>query len=235
LLVALTVAAIFPYIPGSKSPGFEGVSVFVGILGSLASASAASNLVAGIVVTYLRPFRIGDRVKINDTVGDVISRTDLMTTVRTIKNVDICIPNSLLLQAHILNYSAQAREKGLILHTAVTIGYDAPWRQVHDLLIAAANDTPGINSEPPPFVLQTSLDDFYVTYEINAYTSLPNNQSPIYSALHANIQDKFNEAGVEIMSPHYNSLRDGNTIAIPETYRPAGYTVPTFRINESSS
>jgi len=233
LLIALTVAAIFPYIPGSKSAGFEGVSVFVGILGSLASASAASNLVAGIVVTYLRPFRIGDRIKINDTVGDVVSRSDLMTTVRTIKNVDVCIPNSLLLQAHILNYSNMAKDPGLILHTTVSIGYDAPWRQIHDLLLSAARDTEGINAEPSPFVLQKSLDDFYITYEINVYTSLPNSQSATYSSLHQNIQDKFNEAGVEIMSPHYKSLRDGNTIAIPEQYRPEGYTPSGFKLDDS--
>lgn len=232
LLIALTVAAVFPYIPGSKSAGFEGVSVFVGILGSLASASAASNLVAGIVVTYLRPFRIGDRIKVNETIGDVVSRSDLMTTIRTIKNVNICIPNSLLLQAHILNYSVMAKDPGLILHTSVTIGYDAPWRQVHELLLAAARDTEGLNPEPPPFVLQKSLDDFYVTYEINGYTSLPNGQSATYSNLHKNIQDKFNEAGLEIMSPHYKSLRDGNVIAIPEQYRPADYTAPSFRVDD---
>jgi len=156
-----------------------------------------------------------------------------MTTVRTIKNVDVCIPNSLLLQAHILNYSNMAKDPGLILHTTVSIGYDAPWRQIHDLLLSAARDTEGINAEPSPFVLQKSLDDFYITYEINVYTSLPNSQSATYSSLHQNIQDKFNEAGVEIMSPHYKSLRDGNTIAIPEQYRPEGYTPSGFKLDDS--
>jgi small-conductance mechanosensitive channel len=182
-----------------------------------------------MVIIYMRPFQEGDRVKIADTVGDVVSRTLLVTRVRTIKNVDITIPNAMVLSSHIVNFSSSARRHGLILHTSVTIGYDAPWRQVHDLLIEAARRTESIELEPPPFVLQTALDDFYVRYEINAYTQAPNRMAGTYSELRTHIQDLFNEAGVEIMSPHYSAARDGGRMAIPDDYLPPGYEPPPFR------
>ncbi|MDH5275865.1 MAG: mechanosensitive ion channel family protein, partial [Gammaproteobacteria bacterium] len=227
---ALTAVVIFPYLPGSGSPAFQGVSIFLGVLFSLGSTSAIANVVAGLVLTYMRPFRNGDRVKIADTVGDVLERDLLVVRVRTIKNVDVTIPNSMVLSNHIINFSACARDPGLILHSSVTIGYDAPWRQVHDLLTAAASRTPGIEKEPAPFVLQTALDDFYVRYELNATTSTPNRMAEIYSELHANIQDAFNEAGVEIMSPHYVAARDGSQSTIPADHLPASYIAPPFRI-----
>jgi small-conductance mechanosensitive channel len=182
----------------------------------------------------MRAFRIGDRVRISDTVGDVIEKTLLVTRVRTIKNEDITIPNSMILNSHIVNYSAVIDQSGLILHTGVTIGYDAPWRKVHELLIHAALNTKYILKEPAPFVLQTSLNDFYVSYEINAYTDMPSKMAVIYSELHQNIQDSFNAGGVEIMSPHYSSLRDGNTTTIPEENLPKTYTPPAFRISQVS-
>jgi small-conductance mechanosensitive channel len=219
LIIAFAAVIIFPYLPGSDSDAFKGISVFLGILFSLGSAGAISNIMAGLVLTYMRPFRIGDRVKIGDTMGDVIEKTLLITRVRTTKNVDITIPNAQVLSSHILNYSTMAREEGLILHTTVTIGYDAPWRTVHQLLIDAALATEGIRREPPPFVLQKSLDDFYVSYELNAYTSEAESMARTYSVLHQNIQDKFNEAGIEIMSPHYRAERDGNESTIPRPYR----------------
>lgn len=231
LVLALAVVAAFPYIPGSRSPAFQGISVFLGLLLSLGSSSAMSNIIAGVVLTYMRPFRIGDRVKIADTMGDVVEKSLLVTRIRTIKNEDITIPNAMALGAHIVNYSEQAHNAGLILHTAVTIGYDAPWRQVHQLLLDAARATEALLEDPAPFVLQTALNDFYVTYELNAYTRQPNRMIVIYSELHQNIQDKFNEAGVEIMSPHYASLRDGNPIAIPTDYVPSDYQPPAFRVS----
>jgi len=221
---------VWPYLPGSGSPAFQGVGVMVGLLISLGSASAVSNLIGGIVLTYMRSFKVGDRVRIADTVGDVVERSLLATRVRTIKNVDITIPNAMVLSNHIINYSSIATETGVILHTTVTIGYDAPWRQVHELLTAAALATDGILEEPPPFVLQTSLDDFYVSYEINAYTDTPGRMAVIYSQLHQNIQDRFNEGGVEIMSPHYRAQRDGNTTTIPASYLPGDYRAPAFRV-----
>jgi small-conductance mechanosensitive channel len=231
LILAFAVVVAFPYLPGSDSPAFKGVSVFLGILFSLGSTSAISNIVAGVVLTYMRAFTLGDRVKIADTVGDVVEKTLLATRVRTIKKVDITIPNAMILGSHIINYSSSAQEFGLILNTSVTIGYDAPWRQVHELLIAAACATENILELPAPFVLQTALNDFYVSYEINAYTDKPSLMASTYSELHQNIQDKFNEAGVEIMSPHYSSLRDGNMMTIPESHLPGSYKQPAFRFS----
>jgi small-conductance mechanosensitive channel len=192
LVIAFVAVVIFPYIPGSASPAFKGISVFLGILFSLGSAGAVSNMVAGVILTYMRAFQVGDRMKIADTVGDVVEKTLLVTRVRTIKNVVITIPNALVLGSHIINFSTSAQDSGLILHTTVTIGYDVPWRKVHELLIAAARSTEHILENPASFVLQTSLDDFYVSYELNAYTDKPNMMAKIYSELHQNIQDKFN-------------------------------------------
>jgi small-conductance mechanosensitive channel len=216
LVIAFALVMAFPYLPGSSSPAFKGVGLFLGVLFSLASSSAIANVVAGVILTYTGAFHLGDRVKIADTVGDVTEKTLLVTRVRTIKNVDVTIPNSMVLGSHIINYSASAHEDGLILHTAVTIGYDAPWKKVHELLIAAARATADVIEAPAPFVLQTSLNDFFVTYEVNAYTCTPNRMAQIYSELHQNIQDRFNEAGVEIMSPHFTAVRDGNDAAMPE-------------------
>jgi small-conductance mechanosensitive channel len=230
LLLAFALVVMFPYLPGSESPAFKGVSIFLGVLFSLGSSSAISNVIAGVILTYARAFRVGDRVQIANAVGDIADKTLLATRVRTIKNVLITIPNSLVLGSHIINFSSSAHGQPLILHTSVTIGYDAPWRQIHALLIAAAAATPDILQEPKPFVLQTSLDDFYVSYEINAYTDQPTRMALIYSDLHQNIQDKFYEAGVEIMSPHYAAVRDGNASAIPESYLPSDYVAPGFRL-----
>jgi len=228
LAFALTVA--FPFIPGSKSEAFKGVSIFLGVLFSLGSTSTIANVMAGLSITYMRAFKVGDRVRIGDTIGDVIDQSLLVTHVRTIKNEDVTVPNAMVLNAHILNYSARAREEGLILHTAVTIGYDAPWRTVHELLIEAARKTPCILVTPAPFILQTALNDFYVTYELNAHTDDPQQMVNTYSALHRNIQDTFNEAGVEIMSPHYAQLRDGNKTAIPDAYLPKEYVPRSIRV-----
>ncbi len=177
----------------------------------------------------MRAFRIGDRVKIGEVTGDIIEKTLLVTRVRTIQNEVVSIPNSTVMSNHTINYSVEAAEKGLIIHTTVTIGYDAPWRQVHQLLIDAALSSDMIEADPKPYVLQTSLDDYYVSYQINAHTKSPNKQALIYSSLHANIQDIFNKAGVEIMSPHYKALRDGNETTIPAAHLPKDYSAPVFR------
>jgi small-conductance mechanosensitive channel len=215
LVIALALVAAFPYIPGSSSPVFRGISIFLGFLISLGSTSLVANIVAGIVITYTRGLQIDDRVQIGDTIGDVIERTTLVTRVRTIKNVVVSIPNAKVLQHEIINYSAEARERGLILNTSVTIGYDVPWRQVQQLMIAAALGTNRILKSPQPFVLKTNLDDSYVNYELNAYTDKPAQMADIYSELHQNILDKFNQAGVEIMSPSYLAFRDGKSSTIP--------------------
>jgi small-conductance mechanosensitive channel len=220
IIYAFMIVVIFPYLPGSNSPIFQGVSVFVGVLFSLGSSNAIANMVAGLVITYMRPFKIGDYIKIGEVSGTVIEKTSLVTRVRTPKQEDITIPNATVLSSSSINYSANTSKNGngLLIHTTVTIGYDTPWNLIHKALIEAALRNDLLEKIPAPFVLQTSLDDFYVSYEINAYTKQPNQQPLIYSKLHQNIQDCFNEAGIEIMSPHYNSLRDGNKTTIPENY-----------------
>ncbi len=232
LVLAFMLIVIFPYLPGSESPAFKGVSVFLGVLFTFGSAGSLSNIIAGLVLTYMRAFKIGDRVKIGDITGDIIEKTLLVIRIRTIKNEINSIPNSNVMSSHTTNYSSDAPDKGLIIHTTVTIGYDVPWRQVHRLLIDAALATDMIVKEHSPFVLQTSLDDFYVSYQVNAYTKEPNKQALIYSDLHQNIQDKFNEAGVEIMSPHYSNLRDGNLTTIPPGYLPKDYVAPSFKMKK---
>jgi small-conductance mechanosensitive channel len=215
LLYAFMFVLIFPYLPGSDSGIFKGVSVFIGVLFSLGSTSAISNIVAGLVITYMRPFKLGDRIKIGELTGDVIEKNMLITRLRTIKNEEITIPNSAVLSGNTINYSSISKNDGLIIHTTVTIGYDVPWRDMHQALIEAALKTEFISEEPIPFVLQTSLDDFFVSYQINAYTYESNKQASIYSELHRNIQDVCKEKGIEIMSPHYNAIRDGNKSTIP--------------------
>ena len=230
LIIIFAVVVASPYLPGFGSPAFQGISIFLGVLLSLGSTAAIANIVAGAVLTYMRPFKAGDRVRIADTMGDVIEKTLLITRIKTIKNVEITIPNAMVLGSHMINFSALAEEQGLIIHTSVTIGYDAPWRQVHDLLISAARSTQHLLEEPSPFVLQTSLDDYYVSYELNAYTAHAKELLQIQSELHQNIQDKFNEAGVEIMSPAFTALRDGNQTALPEDYLPKTAAPRGFRI-----
>ncbi|MFN8011876.1 MAG: mechanosensitive ion channel [Holophagaceae bacterium] len=230
LILAFALVLAFPYLPGSGSEAFKGVSLFLGVLFSLGSSGAMTNLVAGVLLTYMRPFKIGDRVQIGETVGDVLERTALVTRILTIKNVEVSIPNSTVLTDRVLNFSSQARHEGLILHTTVTIGYDAPWRTVHELLIKAAQDTEGILKNPAPFVLQTSLDDFYVSYQVNCYTDQPNRMATIYADLHANIQDQFNAGGVEIMSPHYRAARDGNAPAMPAGQLPKDHLPLAFKV-----
>ena len=215
LFLAFTFVIIFPYLPGSDSPIFQGVSVFLGFLFTFGSAGSLSNIVAGIILTYMRLFQIGDRVRIGDTVGDVVEKNVLVTRIRTIKNELISIPNSTVMNSHTINYSVDAPEKGLILHTTLTIGYDVPWRDVHQTLLEAAKKTNFILEDPVPFVLQTSLDDFYISYQLNGYTKHPNQQASIYSELHQNIQDCCSQAGIEILSPHYRALRDGNELTNP--------------------
>lgn len=219
MILALALVTAYPFLPGSDSPVFRGITIFIGFLLSLGSTSLVTNIVSGVVLTYTRGLRIGDRVKIGETVGDVLERTLLVTRIRTIKNVVVTIPNGRVLNNEIINYHAPMLEDGLILNTTVTIGYDVPWRKVHDLLTQAALATRDILNDPKPFVLQTSLDDYYVSYELNAYTHAPKRMVIIYSELHQNIQDWFNEAGIEIMSPRFTAYRDGSEVTIPAQYR----------------
>ena len=235
LIIALAIVIAFPYLPGFNSPAFQGVSVFLGVLFSLGSTSAIANVVGGIILIYTRSFQLGDKISIGDVIGDVIEKGLLVTRIRTPANRIITIPNSSLLNTNVINFSVSQREfkQPLILQTTVTLGYDLPWRKVHTTLKEAALATKFIVSEPAPFVLQTSLDDFYVSYQLNAYTDHPSKMVYIYSELHQNIQDKCNEVGIEIMSPHYKALRDGNHSTIPENYLPEDYQSPAFGIQSN--
>jgi len=222
LLYAFTLILIFPFLPGSDSDIFKGVSIFIGVLFSLGSSSAISSMIAGLVITYMRPFKIGDRIKIGDVTGDVVEKTLLITRLKTAKNELITIPNSSILSGNTINYSSETEHQGLIVHTTVTIGYDVPWKDMYKALQEAADRTEFLLKEPKPFILQTSLDDFYVSYQINAYTKEANKQARIYSELHENIQDACNEMGIEILSPHYRAERDGNPTTIPANYAKKG-------------
>ena len=234
LVIAFMIVSIWGYIPGSDSPIFQGISVFLGFLFTFGSAGSLSNIIAGLVLTYMRLFKIGDRVKIGEVFGDVIEKSSLVTRVRTIKNEIISIPNSTVMSSHTINYSSDAPEKGLIIHSTVTIGYDVPWKEMHEALIEAAKRTDLVLPEPAPFVLQTSLEDFYVAYQINAYIRESNKQATIYSDLHQNIQEVCNERGIEILSPQYRAARDGNNTTIPKDYLANDYKAPSFRFTKSN-
>ncbi len=215
LVYFFVIIVIFPYLPGSESPAFKGISVFVGVIFSLGSSSAISNMVAGIILTYMRPYKVGDIIKIGEIKGELIETSLLVIRIKTFKNEEITIPNSIVLSGNIVDYTRYANENQLIVHTRITIGYDVPWKQVHELLIEASRRTEGIHHEHAPFVLQTALSDYYVEYELNVFTGFPSVMPRIKSELHKHIQDTFKEAGVEIMSPMYNAVRDGNESTIP--------------------
>jgi small-conductance mechanosensitive channel len=205
LVIAFGVILAYPYIPGSDSAAFKGVSIFLGVLASIGSSSIISNIVAGYSMTYRRAFRVGDRVKIDDTVGDVTEMRLLVTHLRTPKNEEVVIPNSVILNNEVVNYSSQAKDRGLILHTTVGIGYEVPWRQVQAMLLEAAKRTRGIVTSRDPFVLRKALGDFAITYELNVYIDDAERMPALHSSLHDNILDVFNEYGVAIMTPAYEA------------------------------
>ena len=198
---ALVIA--YPYVPGSSTDAFRGVSIFFGLLMSIGAASMVGNSLAGYTLIYRRAFKIGDRIKIDEVVGDVVAMRQQVTHVRTPKNEEVTIPSSMIVNSSVVNYSSLARQGGLILHTTVGIGYETPWRQVEAMLIEAANRTEGLLREPPPFVLMTGLGEFNVKYEINVYCDRPQEMPRLYTALHQNILDIFNMHGVQIMTPSY--------------------------------
>lgn len=239
LVLFFAATVVYPYLPGADTAAFKGISIFVGALFTLGSSSAIANLVSGVVLVYSRGYEVGDRVQISEATGDVIEKSLFVTRIRTIKNVVITIPNAMVLGSHIINYTmGSGSEKTLaplILNTTVTLGYDTPWRKIHETLIEAAQATKNILDQPEPFVLQTSLNDFYVSYELNAYTDKPKLMARIYSELHQNIQDQCFAAGIEILSPHYRAVRDGNTLAVPSDYYPEDYQAPGFRLTSLNS
>jgi small-conductance mechanosensitive channel len=204
-VVALAAIVAYPYVPGSDTEAFKGVSLFIGIVFSLGSSSAVSNIIAGYMLTYRRALKTGDRVKIGSAVGEVIATRLQVTHLRSIKNEEIIIPNSQIMAGEVLNYTSLSRTRGLILHTEVGIGYEVPWRQVEAMLVAAAGRTAGLCLEPRPFVLEKALGDFAVTYELNVYCRDAQSMPQLYAGLHRNILDLFNEYGVQIMTPAYET------------------------------
>jgi small-conductance mechanosensitive channel len=228
LVIIFAVTVAYPYIPGSSSEAFKGISLFLGLLVSLGSGSFVGNIIAGLTMTYMRAFKIGDRVKIEDFTCDVVETSMQVTHFQTPKNEIISVPNLKIINSHVINYSALAHEKGLILHTTVGVGYNAPWRQVRAMLLLAAEETSGVLKEPVPFVLLKSLGDFCVTYELNAYTDQAHFMAIVYSELHKNILDKFNEYQVQIMTPSYEGDRDAPAIVQKDKW----YTAPADRFND---
>lgn len=219
LLYSFMFIMIWPLLPNSNSPAFQGISVFIGLIISLGSTTVIGNLMSGLVITYMRAFKIGDQIKLNETTGNVIEKTPFVTRIRTSKNELITIPNSFILSSQTVNYSASARKYGIIIYSDITVGYDIPRKQVEDLLIEAATNTEGVLKNPTPFVLVKELEDFYCCYQINAYTDRDLTMPKVYSCLHKNIMDKFHEEGIEILSPHFYAEREGNEIVMPPQYK----------------
>ena len=216
LLYSFMLVMIWPLLPNSDSEIFQGVSVFIGVVVSLGSTSVVGNVMSGLVMTYMRPFRIGDFIRFGDTEGEVIEKSMLVTRIRTRKNDIVTIPNSNMMSSQTSNYTFSAQRYGIIVHTKITIGYDEPWTKIESLLVQAAENTDGIKRHPKPFVRITALDDFYVEYEINGITDRAKTLSTVYSALHQQILDTMHGAGVEIMSPHIEARRDNLPVQIPK-------------------
>ena len=203
LIIAFGLVVAYPYLPGSSSEAFKGVSLFIGVVFSLGSSGLISNILAGYSLIYRRAYKTGDRIRIGETIGDVVHIRLQVTHLRSLKNEEVIIPNSEVINSNVINYTSLAKKHGLILHTTVGIGYETPWRQVEAMLLLAAERTPGLLREPPPFILHSSLGDFCVTYELNVYCDRPGEQLFLTTALHRNILDVFNEYGVQIMTPAY--------------------------------
>ncbi len=215
-LYAFMIAMIYNYLPGSDSGVFQGISVFVGLIISLGSTTLIANLMSGFVITFMRPFQVGDTIKLNDLVGVIIEKTPLVVRVRTPKNEIVTIPNSSLMTSQSVNYTASAEKYGLVVYSDITFGYDVPWQQIHDVMIKAALKTKHIEKDPEPFVLQRQLGDWYVVYQINAYTKHSDIMPRIYSELHQNIMDLCHDEGIEVASPHLMGIRNFENNLMPD-------------------
>jgi small-conductance mechanosensitive channel len=215
-LFALIVS--YPYLPGSNSDVFKGVSVFVGLIISLGSSGIMNQVMSGLTITYSRALRLGDFVRIGDVEGTVNHLGPLSTKIMTPRHEEITIPNAIVVSHATTNYSRHAHSEGVFVPTSVTIGYDVPWRQVHALLLLAAERTAGVRPDPKPHVRQTALQDFYVEYTLLVTLEEPHLRGPVLGALHANILDAFNEFGVQIMSPHYEKDPSGQKVVAKERW-----------------
>jgi len=211
----------YPYLPGSGTEAFKGVTVFLGLVFSLGSTGTVGQVVAGLMLMYSRIVSLGDYVRIGEAEGTVTSIGLLATRLRTVYEEELVIPNSVVMGGTTLNYSRFRDKGGVRITTEVTIGYDAPWRQVHGMLLRAAALTPGLRADPAPQVLQTALSDFYVEYKLTACIEVPEQRIPVLSVLHRNIQDQFNEHGVQIMSPHFMANPSHPVVVPKERWRDA--------------
>lgn len=225
----LGFAVAYPFIPGSSSDAFKGLSVMFGLMISLGSTGLMTQMMSGLVVIYSRALRKGDMVSVNGIDGVVSEIGALATKIVNMKHEEITIPNSVLISNSIRNYTRLGEKQGLVISTKITIGYDTPWRQVHALLTTAAQQTDGIRKEPQPFVLQRALSDFYVEYELFAHIADPRKRFFVLTDLHASIQDQFNEYGVQIMSPNFEAQPD-RTVLVPKD---EWYAAPAKKPEES--
>ena len=206
ILVALVFA--YPFIPGSDSTAFKGLTILAGVVVSIGSNTVVSNLMAGLFVMYRRSAVVGDRIEVDDTIGDVIEIRFMETLLNTTKNEMVSIPNSQLLNSKVRNYSKKVDGPGLLLHTTVGIGYEEPPEKVTAMLIKAAKMTRGLKKTPSPFVLWNGLGDYAISYEINAYTTRGSSLPQLTSDLHENIVKVFNANGTQIMTPSYEADPD---------------------------
>jgi small-conductance mechanosensitive channel len=213
-LFGLVIA--YPYIPGAESPAFKGVSVFVGILFTLGSAGVVGHLMSGLVLVYSRALKKGDFVRVGDVEGVVTEVGPLSTKIVNLKKEEFTLPNTMMVSSVIKNYSRMAQDNGLAVSTTVTIGYGAPWRLVHEMLKSAAAKTAGIRTTPEPFVIQAALSEFYIEYTLYVHIDEAPKRPFILSALHQNIQDAFNEEGIQIMSPAYEGQPE-NPVLVPKS------------------
>jgi len=197
------IAIAYPYLPVADSDSFKGLSVMFGFMLTLGSAGVVTQMMSGLVLIYSRALKVGDFVSIGDVMGVVKETGALSTKIVNMRNEEVTIPNAIVVGSPIKNYTGASGEQGALVSTTVTIGYDTPWRQVHAMLINAAEATPGLRAQPRPFVMQKGLQDYYVEYELYAYLDRPLERIQILSNLHSRIQDQFNTYGVQIMSPHF--------------------------------
>lgn len=202
LIVICGLLVAYPYIPGSESPAFKGITLFIGVLASIGSAGVVPNMISGIMLTYMDPFEVGDVVKIGDTYGVVHDTSILSTTLRSHATELITIPNSKIWSSDIINYSRRVGD-GASLVATIGIGYQTPWRQMEAILKMAASRTAGIRTSPEPYVLTSSLDQFNVTYQLHSFIDTGARLYEVKSHLHENILDACNEFGVQIMTPAY--------------------------------
>jgi small-conductance mechanosensitive channel len=216
LVWAFALIVAYPYLPGSGTDAFKGVSVFLGLIISLGSSGIVNQVMSSFMITYSRALRVGDFVRVGEIEGTVTHIGILSTKIKTARREEVTIPNAVLVSHTTTNFSRFADSEGVYVPTSVTIGYDTPWRQVEALLLMAADRTPGVRREPKPVVLQTALQDFYVQYTLLVALERPDRRGPILNTLHANIQDAFNEYGVQIMSPNYEADPAGPKI-VPKT------------------